>query len=134
MSDDAKWLDAPTEDGWWWRSVKGQASECGLVRAGRWSGPCNEWGASLAVVPLVGIMYWRAEEPPAPRWPLPKERVAKLTATVEHCRSAVRDCWHVQVFVDGIKQHVPDERGGSRESCVRYVRDTYGIEPEMGAP
>ena len=129
---DAKWLDSPDGDGWWhWSDGKDGFWDVVLVKAtmAYWIGPYSFENYAKPLAKLDGGKWYRVIDPPPPPKPLPKSREVTLTARVY--QSKPNNNWNIIVKVGDV---VAESYGGTshtRESLLSYVRNHYGIEPEV---
>ena len=108
-----KWLDKPDGDGWWWCSSDGDQLIVVLVK--QYTSYANRQHKWLRIAV------------PTPPVVLPKERTVTLTAKVHNphrWRAEISCNIPYQANVNGI---VVD----TKEKAIQWVRDTYGIEPEI---
>ncbi len=71
-------------------------------------------------------LYHRSTKPPAPA--LPTSKQVTLTAKVYQRGDGK---WDANVEVEGYYLPGPHQHQESKQALIQWVRDTYGIEPEV---
>lgn len=130
MSDN-EWLDAPTGDGWWWL-LDGAGDIEPVQVIGKTAvdafGLCSNERESLESGHFDLCKWQRIPEPAPPPKPLPCERQVTLTAQAFGNRDGY---WNSFLIVNGVFQPWGPMKNTSKQEQIQWVRDTYGIEPEI---
>lgn len=124
-----KWLDAPDGDGfYWWLGP-----DCATADVVCVDGPNMYWYGPLSgrmrneSIEKTAPAKWQRVQPhtPVPPPPLPKSKTVTLTAKV------VRGSWESWTAFVKVGENNLDEKTARRHEAIQWVRDMYGIEPEV---